>query len=631
MFYSRHEPDGRQGASRCRNRAGVSSFGFGGTNAHVVLEEFTSASSVINTHLQLKPYYLLTLSAKNDDSLKQKIADLYDWLKSSFSKANLESLSYTLNTGRTHFDFRCAIVVNSLDELLITLQSLSNNQQLANCVMNTGPVSNLYGPLFDEIFKSSLEVINNHSTTSPQNYRTKLLLLGDLYTRHYSFDLSVLHTGESNHRVASLPSYPFTRQRYWFDAELQNQALPSITAPVKIAPVLIDANKVQDLNTLTLDYLKNTFAEKLKLSAQQIAVDATYEVYGVDSLLGLEITNRLEEDFGTLPKTLLYERNQLLDLAKYLQNKFAPVLKKLFVQTDQVSQPSAINIPMVSTALERQPPDAKNTVKQAISDDIAIIGLTGIYPMAKNIDEFWDNLVQGKNCVGEVPLERWNYKDYPVSVGGEEKYYKYGGFLPDVDKFDPLFFNIAPRDAGLMDPQERMFMQSAWEALEDAGYTRESLQRTVNNNVGVFVGVTYNFYPLFVAEEWTKGNRLPLDIQLFSVANRVSYFLNLNGPSFVIDTACSSSLAAIHSACESIARGECTMAIAGGINLSLHPCKYHMLGSYSFMSDKGQCASFAAGGTGYVPSEGVGSVLLKPLSLAIRDNDHIYGVIKAAV
>lgn len=264
------------------------------------------------------------------------------------------------------------------------------------------------------------------------------------------------------------------------------------------------------------------------------------------------------------------------------------------------------------------------------SCDIAIIGLNGTFPQANSLDEFWLNLSSGRDCVTEVPAERWNYKDYPVVVGNEEHYFPHGGFIPDVDKFDPLFFNISPRDAGLMDPQERLFMQSVWSTLEDAGYTRDKLKRKTDNSVGVFAGVTYNFYPLFIAEEWQKGNRVPLDIQSFSVANRISYFLDVHGPSFVVDTACSSSLAAIHLACDSILRGDCKMAIAGGVNLSLHPSKYHFLGSFNFMSTQGRCASFAEGGTGYVPSEGVGSVLLKPLAAAIADNDRIYGVIKGS-
>jgi polyketide synthase PksL len=599
-------------------RAGVSSFGFGGTNAHVLIEEYSPTTAITYSD---KPAYLITLSAKNDVSLKQKIVDLDSWLKRH--TPDLASLSYTLNRGRAHFNARAALVVSSLDELSASLQALIRTEKINNSVANSIQSINLDSPLFNELYKNIIVTLKNSATTDVDTYREKLLLFGDFYTKYYPIDWNILHAGETTQRIVGLPPYPFTKQRHWFDLETATRPA-SKAIPSTIHPMTIN-NTPLELEQFTQQYLKRIFSEKLNISAEKIFVDETYEVYGVDSLLGLEITNRLEDDFGTLPKTLLYERNYIGDLAKYFQQKFPEVLIKLAGNTISLQHARTPDT-FVATKEEIALP-----MKLTVEDqDIAIIGLTGIYPNAEDIQAFWNNLYQGIDCITEIPAERWNYQDYPVVVGGTEKFYKYGGFIPDVDKFDPLFFGISPREAAYMDPQERLFMQSAWATMEDAGYTRESLQATTNNNVGVFAGVTYNFYPLFVAEEWSKGNRLPLDIQQFSVANRISYFLNLNGPSFVVDTACSSSLAAIHLACESIQRGECKMAIAGGVNLSLHPSKYHMLGSYSFLSESGRCTSFAAGGEGYVPSEGVGTVLLKPLAHAIKDNDRIYGVIKAS-
>ncbi|MDR3478494.1 MAG: beta-ketoacyl synthase N-terminal-like domain-containing protein [Gammaproteobacteria bacterium] len=619
-------------------RAGVSSFGFGGTNAHVVLEESRIPSNTDQSAKMHKPHYLITLSAKTTESLQQKIVDLYEWLKHHFSKTHLEPLSFTLNTGRTHFNVRCAIVVNSLDELLQSLQSLLDGSPLTNCLMSGNQSANLVGPVFDEVYRSTLDVIKNYVTDAPQVYREKLLILADLFTKNYNIDWQAIHVNESRQRIAGLPAYPFIKQHYWFDAEFcaAPDAKP-ISIPIPQVMPVARLKTAVDLQDFTQHYLIQVFAEKLRINPDQIAINETYEVYGVDSMLGLEITNRLEEDFGTLSKTLLYERSNISDLAAYFMQKHKDKVQWQFANanpaTDALLVENVQNEVAIKT-IEDKPQSLsgrEGAMSELVGDgDIAIIGLSGVYPMANDINAFWDNLVHGKDCVGEVPIERWDYKDYPVKVGDEVKYFKDGGFLPDVDKFDPLFFNIAPRDAALMDPQERLFMQTCWATLEDAGYTRDALQQKVNNQVGVFAGVTYNFYPLFIFEEWQKGNRIPLDIQSFSIANRISYFLNLKGPSYVIDTACSSSLAAIHLACESIVRGECVMAIAGGVNLSLHPAKYHMLGSYSFMSDQGRCASFAEGGAGYVPSEGVGAVLLKPLALAIKDNDRIYGVIKSS-
>ena len=183
-----------------------------------------------------------------------------------------------------------------------------------------------------------------------------------------------------------------------------------------------------------------------------------------------------------------------------------------------------------------------------------------------------------------------------------------------------------------MDPQERLFLQCVYEVLEDAGYTREGLARYQNfglpGNVGVYVGVMYEEYQLYGAQETLQGRPLVLSGSPSSIANRVSYFCNFHGPSMAVDTMCSSSLTAIHLACESLARGGCELAVAGGVNVSVHPNKFIGLGQGQYLSSQGRCASFGASGDGYVPGEGVGAVLLKPLAHAIADGDHIYGVIK---
>ncbi len=598
-------------------RAGVSAFGFGGVNAHLVLEEAFNSPFLLQN--QKKPYYLITLSAKQQASLEKLIVNLRDWLKQHGSHVNLESLSFTLNVGRSHHKLRCAMIVSSIAELIIYLNELSADQKPTYCIMGTLPAPDISGPVFQEIYKMACAGMKEYVSVSPELYREKLFLFADLYSKQFAVSWDMLHGDEEKRRVAGLPTYPFVADKHWFGREDSNVG----------ADVLIKAagrthgsapTVGVDLHDTILDYLKNIFAEKIKLSVEKIAVDETYEIYGVESLLVLEITQRLEQDLGTLPKTLLYEKRCIQDLAIYLRKKHSAVLEKMFgylVDSVQEVKQDKVKPSVFSTDVTQR-------------DDIAIVGLSGLYPMAKDLHEFGLNLKNGRDCISSIPRERWNYEDYPVSVGGEEKYYQYGGFLDDFDKFDPLFFNISPREAALMDPQERLFLQTAWATLEDAGYTRARLQQTVNNQVGVFVGVTYNFYPLFIAEEWQKGNRVPLDIQLFSIANRVSYFMNFSGPSFIVDTACSSSLAAIHLAYESIQRGECKMALAGGVNLSLHPCKYHALGHSSFLSDNGRCVSFGADGSGYVPGEGVGAVLLKPLKLAIQEGDSIYGIIKSS-
>ncbi|MCP5008276.1 MAG: type I polyketide synthase, partial [Planctomycetes bacterium] len=268
--------------------------------------------------------------------------------------------------------------------------------------------------------------------------------------------------------------------------------------------------------------------------------------------------------------------------------------------------------------------------------EIAIIGLSGRYPESVNVREYWKNLRDGKDCIIEVPENRWNWREYfskDYTKDGSH-YSKWGGFIEGVDEFDPLFFNISPREAEVMDPQERLFLEHTWMAMEDAGYTRETLGVSQDNEltmqVGVYVGVMYGEYQLFGAQESLRGNRMGFASSLASIANRVSYVFNLHGPSMTIDTMCSSSLTSSHLACQDLKQGRTNLAIAGGVNVSIHPNKYLMLSAGQFISTKGHCESFGEGGDGYIPGEGVGVVLLKRLEEAIRDGDNIYGVIQGS-
>nr|ASA76631.1 polyketide synthase [Pyxidicoccus sp. MCy9557] len=259
---------------------------------------------------------------------------------------------------------------------------------------------------------------------------------------------------------------------------------------------------------------------------------------------------------------------------------------------------------------------------------IAIIGLSGRYPQADTLDAFWTHLKAGRSCISEVPPERWRWERYhhPDSEQPDSIYSRWGGFLADFDKFDPAFFNISPREAEVMDPQERLFLEVAWATFEDAGYdvTAPSLDR----DIGVFVGAMNGGYGWVAGEAWASGLWSSGRAAYWSIANRVSYLLNLSGPSFALDSACSSSLTALHLACESLRRGECRAALVGGVNLILHPLHYYGLVSMRMLSHGDQCRAFGDGADGFVDGEGVGAVLLKPLAQALADKDRIWAVIR---
>jgi len=264
------------------------------------------------------------------------------------------------------------------------------------------------------------------------------------------------------------------------------------------------------------------------------------------------------------------------------------------------------------------------------SKDIAIVGVSGRYPMADNIEEFWDNLAAGKNCITERPLGRWGEK-LPKDNEKVPKT-RWGGFVNNIDKFDSIFFGISPREAELLDPQERLFLEVAWESLEDGGYYPDSLAEDQDNrNIGVFVGAVWQLYQMLGVEEIQKGNVQTPNSLMWNIANRVSSFMDFNGPSLTVDTACSGALAAIHLACQSICNGECQAAITGGVNLDLHALKWLLTKEGGFLSDHGRCKAFGEDAQGYVAGEGVGALLLKPLEQAVADGDRIYAVIKNSV
>lgn len=246
--------------------------------------------------------------------------------------------------------------------------------------------------------------------------------------------------------------------------------------------------------------------------------------------------------------------------------------------------------------------------------DIAIIGMSCRFPNSANIEEFWKRLSAGENCIREIPENRWDWRQFHSEEKGQwgKIYSKWGGFIDDIDCFDPLFFNISPKDAEEMDPQERLFLQEAYACIEDAGYVPGNI--CPSRKVGVFVAVMNSAYSL-VAEHW-------------SIANRVSSVLDLHGPSLAIDTACSSSLTALHYACESIYRGHSECAIVGGVSLIVDPVLYMRVSARTMITSGDKCRSFGADADGFVDAEGIGAVLIKPLELAVRDGDHIYGVIK---
>nr|ADN68484.1 SorI [Sorangium cellulosum] len=382
-------------------------------------------------------------------------------------------------------------------------------------------------------------------------------------------------------------------------------------------------------------FLRGVIAEKLRLPVAEIDRAAGYYEMGLDSAGLLDVVRAIEGHVGApLSPTLLFEHGTIAELSAYL---VASGVASGWSRWRANGEAAGHGHEAASEGLARAPlgeaprGSAREETNAGDGEGIAIIGLSGRYPMASTIAEFWDNLRGARDCISEIPKGRWDQSRYFDPERGKpgKIYCGFGGFIDGVDEFDPLFFNISALEAQYMDPQERLFLQCAYETLEDAGYTRDMLKAR-GGDVGVFVGVMYEEYQLYGAQ--THASQVPyaLSGSGAAVANRVSYFFNLHGPSIAVDTMCSSSLTAIYLACQSLKSGSCAMAIAGGVNVSVHPNKYLLLSQGQFISSEGRCKSFGEGGDGYVPGEGVGAMLLKPLAVAIADEDHVYAVIKGA-
>ncbi|MCC5616017.1 condensation domain-containing protein [Nostoc sp. CHAB 5836] len=263
--------------------------------------------------------------------------------------------------------------------------------------------------------------------------------------------------------------------------------------------------------------------------------------------------------------------------------------------------------------------------------EIAIIGLAGRFPGAKNVDEFWHNLQNGVESISVFSDEELLEARVDAALLNNPNYVKRNAVIEDAELFDADFFGFNPRDAEITDPQHRIFLECAWEALEKAGYNSE----TYNGSIGVFAGSSLSSYLLNI---YLNPNiRNSLDEHKIAIAadkdyltTRTSYKLNLTGPSYTVQTACSTSLVAVHLACQSLLNGECDMALVGGVSISASRKAGYLYQEGGISSPDGYCRAFDAKAQGTVGGEGVGIVVLKRLEDTLNDRDFIHAVIKGS-
>ncbi|MGH3823094.1 MAG: SDR family NAD(P)-dependent oxidoreductase [Pseudonocardiaceae bacterium] len=340
-------------------------------------------------------------------------------------------------------------------------------------------------------------------------------------------------------------------------------------------------------------WLTAELAERLRTPEQDIDVHRPLEEYGLQSRDAVVLSGMLEDLLDrSLDPTLVFRYPTVATIAEFLARPQSAASK--------APDPAA-------TAGDASPAAAREA--------IAIVGLGCRFPGGVDSPEaFWELLISGRDGLGELPPGRWQI-DPPLAVPTR------GGFLDAVAGFDAAHFQIPPHEAAAIDPQQRLLLEVAWEALEHAGVPPRSLEGT---ETGVFVGAsTLDYGYLSMAdpeavEAWT-GTGSSLGV----IANRLSYLLGLEGPSMVVDTACSASLVAVHLAARSLLAGECRLAVAGGVNLMLHPAVTMAFENAGMLAPDGRCKTFDAAADGFVRGEGCGVVVLKRLSHALADGDRI--------
>ena len=392
-------------------------------------------------------------------------------------------------------------------------------------------------------------------------------------------------------------------------------------------------------------YLQNVVAAILGRDSLP-SVDRGLMDMGMDSLMALELRDRLQRDLGcTVPATTAFDYPTIAALSRHLGHDV------IDLATVQDNAPNQENTPAMQSLSRSAPnvvpiglfgagqrrdrvpePATESALKAGQPEPIAIIGMSCRFP--GGVDSpvaFWSLLESGVDAITEVPPARWNIDEYydPNPDAPGKMYCRHGGFVDGIDLFEPKFFHISPREAASMDPQQRLLLEVTWEALEHAGKSNQ----VRGSSTGVFVGMTTSDY----AHQFTRACGADgIDGYFFTgnplngAAGRLSYVLGFHGPSMTVDTACSSSLVATHLAVQSLRNRECDMALTGGVNLILSPDTSIAVSRTRALAPDGRCKTFDAAANGFVRGEGCGVVVLKRHGDAVRDGDAILAIIRAS-
>lgn len=376
----------------------------------------------------------------------------------------------------------------------------------------------------------------------------------------------------------------------------------------------IDLKKLKKTNTETIleEGSSDEITTKLKhiwyeLLGTSVSIHSNFFEVGGHSLLLMKLRKKIKEVFEEeIPITLFFDHTTIAKLAILIKNR-----KGIIAKTKDTESKT----------------DSKTEKNR--SNAVAVIGMSLRFPGANSVEEFWNNLTEGKETISNLSEEQMGNDGVPEAVFKRENYVNAAGVINEYDCFDANFFNYSKREATITDPQQRLLLEHAWEALEHAGYA----PNTAENNVGVFVGSSINSYMIHHIDRFKElmyelgSHPLILANDKDHLGTHIAYKLNLTGPAVTVQTACSTSLTAIHTACKSILDGTCEMVLAGGVSVRV---PHHLGYAYQkggILSSDGHCRAFDKNAEGTVPGSGVGVVVLKRLEDAIRDKDTIHSVI----
>ncbi len=368
-----------------------------------------------------------------------------------------------------------------------------------------------------------------------------------------------------------------------------------------------------------------------------------FSTLGMDSLMAIELRNRLQrqiEGETPLPYALAFQHSNVKTVAEFLfeqleihqernpetvESTSLPDVHADESPAPQIGRLSAAQ-PAARTALPADRVNPSRTGRSLAFEPVAIIGISGRFPGAPDLQSYWQNLAEGRSSITKFPRERSameKSQSEDLELPGEKSFDEpWGGFLDAFDEFDAPFFKMARAEAEQLDPQHRLFLQEAWKALEDSGYSARELK---GRCCGIFVGTGTSDYYAQITEP--DAHSLTGNIGS-GLTGRLAYLLDWSGPCLALDTACASSFSAIHLACASLARGECDLALTGGVHVATGTKVFTSMTRMGLLSPSGRSRTFDAAADGWVLSEGVGAAILKRLEDAERDGDHIYGVLR---